>query len=197
MKKKSKFQVVVDSCLLPLAFAREFARRHNPFGHQNRSEFARRKWFGGIRKFAEVNPDLFIGSTPSLRGLERLKELGVNTVLNLRASLDYRESAESLGLRYYAIPLNGKRPPQDEQIAEFLRVIEEPGNSPVFFHCNRARNRTYMLLGLYRISHDGWEAEQAIAEINHFGWRTIPDSVTSFLEYFANGGLKKIRAMNV
>ncbi len=188
------FQSVIDTCLLPLAFVRETVRRHNPLGDKNRSSFARRKWFHGIRKFAHVNHGLYIGSTPSQRGLRRLKEHGIKTILNLRASFDYRDAAESLGLRYYVMPLNGKRPPVDEQIAQFLRVVEDPDNTPVFFHCNRARNRTYMVLSLYRIAHDGWSAGQAIAEINHFGWKTIPDGVLSFIKDFANGGLKRIRS---
>jgi protein tyrosine phosphatase (PTP) superfamily phosphohydrolase (DUF442 family) len=176
-----------------MAFLREVVRRHNPFGHKDRSSFARRRWLRGIRKFAVVNDNIYIGSTPGYRGLHRLKEEGIKTVLNLRASLDYREIAESLGLRYYKIPLNGKRPPAEEQITKFLRVVENSENHPLFFHCNRARNRTYMVLGLYRIAHDGWSSEQAIAEMNHFGWKAVPEDVVAFLENCANGGLERIR----
>jgi protein tyrosine/serine phosphatase len=89
---------------------------------------------------------------------------------------------------------HGKRPPAEEQIEEFLSVVESPENLPAFFHCNRARNRTYIVLGLYRIAHDGWGADQVIAEINYFGWKNIPDQVVSFLTHFANGGLAKIRS---
>jgi protein tyrosine phosphatase (PTP) superfamily phosphohydrolase (DUF442 family) len=194
MRKRLALQAVVDVCLLPLALAREVVRRHNPFGHENRSSFARRRWFGGIRKFALVNPEVCIGSTPTMRGLKRLKKHGVRTIVNLRASYDYRDAAESLGFRYIAIPLNGRRPPAQEQITEFLRVVEATENLPVFFHCNRARNRTYMLLGLYRVARDGWGAGQAVAEMNHFGWKNIPESVVSFIESFANGGLAELRA---
>ena len=194
MNNRSAIQSAVDTCLLPFAFMREFVRRHNPFGHRNRSEFARRKWFGGIRKFAEVNPGIWIGSTPSLRGLKRLKQHGVKTILNLRASLDYRDTAESLGLHYFAIPLNGKRPPANGQISEFLKVVENQDNLPLFFHCNRARNRTYIILGVYRIAHNGWSSEQALAEVNHFGWKNVPKEVVSFFDEIANGGLKKIRS---
>ena len=186
-------QSALDTCLLPLAFVRETLRKHNPFGDKNRSSFARRKWLGGIRKFAEVNPGVYLGSSPSVRALKQLRKYGIKAVVNLRASYDYRDAAETLGLRYFAIPLNGKRPPLEEEIVRFLRLVENQENQPVFFHCNRARNRTYMLLGLYRIAHDGWSADQAIAEMNHFGWRNIPDGVVSFLKSCANGGLKRIR----
>jgi protein tyrosine phosphatase (PTP) superfamily phosphohydrolase (DUF442 family) len=194
MQKRSFVQATLDTCLLPFAFLREAVRRHSPFGHSDRSDFARRTWFRGIRKFARVNGGVFIGSTPTLRGLRRLRSRGVKTIVNLRASFDYRKIAESLGFRYLTIPLNGKRPPEDGEIARFLRVVEDNDNLPLFFHCNRARNRTYMLLGLYRIAHDGWDACKAIAEINHFGWKKVPDDVVSYLESFSNGGLKKVRS---
>ena len=76
----------------------------------------------------------------------------------------------------------------------FLRTVDDKDNLPLFFHCNRARNRTYMLLGLYRIAHDGWDADKAIAEINHFGWKRVPIEVVSFLENMSNGGLKKLHS---
>ena len=194
MTKRPVVQSAVDTCLLPLAFLREVLRRYNPLGHKDRSTFARRRWFRGIRKFALVNPGLYIGSTPTPRGLRRLKQHGVKTIVNLRASLDYRETAEGLGFRYFAIPLNGKRPPAREQIMEFLDVVEAPENQPAFFHCNRARNRTYMLLGLYRIAHEGWGADQAVAEMQHFGWKHVPEEVVTFLKEFANGGHGKLRS---
>ncbi len=194
MQKRSFLQSTIDTCLLPFAFLREAVRRHSPFGHSDRSSFARRKWFGGIRKFARVNGGVYIGSTPTLRGLQRLRSHGVKTIVNLRASFDYRDTAESLGFRYFTIPLNGKRPPEEKQMIRFLHTVENGDNLPLFFHCNRARNRTYMLLGLYRIAHDGWDADKAIAEINHFGWKKVPGDVVSFLENFSNGGLKKLRS---
>jgi len=193
MTKRPVLQSTLDTCLLPLAFIREILRRYNPFGHIERSNFAHRKWLVGIRKFAHVNDGLYIGSTPTIRGLRQLRNYGIKTILNLRASLDYRDTAESLGFRYFAIPLNGKRPPADDQISKFLELVEAPDNTPVFFHCNRAKNRTYMVLGLYRIAHDGWSADQAIAEMNHFGWKKIPDQVVSFIRHLANGGLTNLR----
>jgi protein tyrosine phosphatase (PTP) superfamily phosphohydrolase (DUF442 family) len=192
MNKRRRMQVFVDTCLLPLAFLQNVARLYNPFGPRERSSFARRRWFSGIRKFARVNDGVYIGSTPTLRGLQRLREYGINTVVNLRASLDYRDKAEALGFNYFSIPLNGKRPPDEEQVVEFLRVVQEQSNLPLFFHCNRARNRTYMLLGLYRIAHDGWSADRAISEMNYFGWKNVPDKVTSYFREIANGGSERI-----
>lgn len=192
VSKYPVIQSVVDKCLLPLAFARDALRRYNPFGDRNRSKFARRAWLGGVRKFAQVNHSLYIGSTPSRRGLQHLRKFGIKTLINLRAGLDYRSEAEALGFKYVIIPLNGKRPPAEEQMVEFLKVVKDPENMPAFIHCNRAKNRTFMLLGLYRIAHDGWAADEAVAEMSHFGWKRIPQEVTSFLEDFSNNGLKDL-----
>jgi len=194
MTERSFIQSTLDSCLLPLALARDFVRRYNPFGHKERQNFAKRKWLRGVRKFATVNNGVYIGSTPTIFGLKNLRKQGIKTIVNLRASLDYHDKASELGFNYFMVPLNGKRPPEESQVIKFLKVFQDSDNLPLFFHCNRARNRTYMLLGIYRIAIEGWNSNKAIAEMNHFGYKNIPDNVLSFLEHFSNGGLKKIRA---
>ena len=130
MTDRSFLQSAVDSCLLPLGLAKDYLRRLNPFGHSKRQTFAKRKWLRGIRKFASVNNGVYIGSTPTAFGLKNLKKIGINTIVNLRASLDYNIEATKLGFQYFMIPLNGKRPPEDEQIIKFLTVFKNNENLP-------------------------------------------------------------------
>jgi protein tyrosine/serine phosphatase len=39
----------------------------------------------------------------------------------------------------------------------------------MFRFCNRGSDRTGTIAAVYRISHEGWNAERAIAEAKHYG----------------------------
>jgi protein tyrosine/serine phosphatase len=41
----------------------------------------------------------------------------------------------------------------------------------VFVHCERGSERTGVMIACYRMSTDGWTAEQALTEMEAFGFR--------------------------
>ena len=123
-----------------------------------------------IKNFGKVNDNYFRGSQPSQAQLEALKAMGVKTIIDLRKDwvAGERESASELGLKYFNIPLKPSRPATKEQTEYFLRLVNDPANLPVYVHCKGGRHRTGAMTAVYRITRDGWTAQQAFDEMKKY-----------------------------
>lgn len=127
----------------------------------------------GIRNFLWVDAQVCTGGQPTLTDLVRLKQQGVSAVINLRragepATLGEEAArASQLGLRYFNIPVDPKAP-QDAQVEEFLRLMRDPANRPVFIHCCSG-SRVGAFWMIRRVLVDGWSVAAAEAEANRIG----------------------------
>jgi len=132
----------------------------------------------GISNFAEVSPTLYRGAQPSHEGLETLKNLGVNLIVDLRgsASKDEEATAKKLGMQYVSIPSHCPFP-KDEPFAKFLRVLRENPAKKVFVHCRLGDDRTGMAVASYRMAEEGWSAEEAMKEMKTFGFNTAHHAI--------------------
>ena len=123
-----------------------------------------------IENFGKVNENYYRGSQPDAAGFAELKRLGIKTVIDLRG--DSREEApefaRSAGLQYVNIPLSTRRPATEEQTAYFLKLVNDPANWPVYVHCKGGRHRTGEMTAIYRITNDGWTADQAYQEMKKY-----------------------------
>ena len=125
----------------------------------------------GIPKFGEVSPQLYRGAQPSSEGLEYLAGIGVEIIVNLRPGEHPEEEHEAnrLGMRYVSIPWHCYRP-NDEAMADFLHVLRENPNKKIFVHCELGSDRTGMSIAAYRMSVQGWSADEAMKEMQTFGF---------------------------
>lgn len=128
-----------------------------------------------LPNFHQVNAHVYRGAQPRRGGIQRLAQLGIKTIINLRddderARAEERE-AKAAGLRYFNVPMKGYARPTDEQVERVLSIINAPENQPVFVHCKRGADRTGTIIAAFRISHDGWTSEQAKEEANRYGMR--------------------------
>lgn len=115
-----------------------------------------------IKNFGKVNDNYFRGSQPSQSQMAALKAMGVKTVIDLRRDYvpEARKWATESGLNYINIPLQASKAATKEQTEYFLSLVNDPANAPVYVHCKGGRHRTGALTGVYRITHDGWTAQQ-------------------------------------
>jgi len=72
--------------------------------------------------------------------------------------------------------------PSDDAVAQFLNILRDPANEPVFAHCEGGHDRTGALTAIYRMIHGGWTADRAYAEMKQYGYGG--DIVGSALEEF-------------
>jgi protein tyrosine phosphatase (PTP) superfamily phosphohydrolase (DUF442 family) len=159
----------------------------------------------GIHNAGKVTDVLYRGAQPREVGLSQLKILGITTIVDLRSE-DHdkiaweRKRAESLGMRFVHIPVNGWDPPSDEQIVQFLSIMRDNPGQKVFVHCHFGEDRTSVFIAAYRIVSQKWPAEKAIGEMYFFGFngRWHP-SMKTFVQVFPSRlnsapGLAALRA---
>src|SRR5262249_54530587 len=120
-----------------------------------------------IDNFGRINSNYYRGAQPDGRDYADLAALGVKTVIDLTADGrdDEQEMVQRAGMKFYRIPLITSRRPSDSAVAEFLALVNDPANQPVFVHCQGGRHRTGTMTAVYRITHDGWSADQAYSEM--------------------------------
>lgn len=131
--------------------------------------------YAELPRFQQVNEKLYRSAQPRAGGLARLRELGFNTVLNLRGANEQTRAEETearaLGLNYFNIELPGWGRPQDARVARVLEIITTPENGRVLIHCKDGVDRTGMIVALYRLTYDHWTTQKALAEAERNGMR--------------------------
>jgi protein tyrosine phosphatase (PTP) superfamily phosphohydrolase (DUF442 family) len=124
-----------------------------------------------IDNFGRVDASLYRGAQPEGRDYADLKALGVKTIVNLTsddAQQDEKSMTESAGMSYFQIPMTTHTPPTTAQLSEFLRIVNDPANQPVYVHCVGGRHRTGVMTATYRMTHEGWTADQAFKEMKQY-----------------------------
>lgn len=130
--------------------------------------------FSNIKNFLRINDKICTGGQPTLDDLARLKADGVKAIINLRMASEMNVEEESaktkeLGLRYFHIPFDSANPKPDAA-DEFLKVMADTANRPVFIHCTSA-NRVGAFWMIFRVLKDGWKLEDAEEEAKKVGMR--------------------------
>jgi protein tyrosine/serine phosphatase len=123
-----------------------------------------------IENFGKVNENYYRGSQPNVPEFAWLKARGIKTVIDLRKDsvTSAPEQVRGLGMQYFNIPLKASKPATAAQTDEFLTLVNDPQNWPVYVHCKGGRHRTGALTAIYRITHDGWTADQAYEEMKQY-----------------------------
>jgi tyrosine-protein phosphatase SIW14 len=123
-----------------------------------------------IDNFGRVNDLYYRGSQPSDRDYANLKAFGITTVIDLQADgLPMERSlVEAAGMKFYRIPMTTRVPPTPEQIAQFLALVSDPANQPVYVHCAGGRHRTGVMTAIHRMTQERWTADQAFKEMKQY-----------------------------
>ncbi|MHC4247536.1 MAG: dual specificity protein phosphatase family protein [Planctomycetota bacterium] len=139
----------------------------------------------GLPNLHKVSDALYRGAQPEGKGFAELKALGVKTVVNLRLLHSDRDEMKEAGLKagedfkYVHIRMEAWDADKDE-LVEFLEVLADPANRPVFVHCKHGADRTGTAVATYRIVCQGWTKEDAIDEMRNGGfnfheiWKGLP-----------------------
>jgi uncharacterized protein (TIGR01244 family) len=144
-----------------------------------------------IDNFGKVSDQLYRGAQPDGRDFADLAALGVKTVIDLRDDGEAGEPAlvKRAGMQFVRIPMSGWERPADAAVAQFLTVVNDAANLPVFVHCKVGKHRTGAMVAVYRMTRDSWTASQAYKEMQkyHFDVLLTPHTaLKSFVfDYYA------------
>jgi protein tyrosine/serine phosphatase len=153
--------------------------------------------------FGMLNENYYRGSQPKASQFTDLKKLGVKTIIDLRNDRIAKaaEWAGAAGLKYINIPLTTRRAATEEQTTYFLRLVNDPANWPVFVHCKGGRHRTGEMTAIYRITQDGWTADQAYKEMKKYDFedgffypRPLKKYVFAYYDQFLSNKTAKVPA---
>jgi protein tyrosine/serine phosphatase len=128
-----------------------------------------------IKNFGQMDERFFRGAEPkSIEDIQALKDLGVNTVIDLQAEPNSSERGmvESVGMRYVNIPMVDKAYPKAEWVAAFLKTVDDPATGKFFVHCAGGRHRTGAMGAVYRFEKYGWNFDQVYAEMKQYDFYT-------------------------
>jgi len=141
--------------------------------------------FKELPNFHKVSDSFYRGAQPLSGASKRLAELGVKTIINLRGedelSRQEQKEAEQAGLHYFSVAMPGLSAPSDELVGRVMAIVNNPENQPVFIHCKRGSDRTGTIAAIYRISHDGWTADRAVAEARSHGMSWAEFGMRSYI----------------
>ena len=128
-----------------------------------------------IRNFGKVTDTIYRGALPNREGYRALSEkLGVYRVCSMieTESREDRQRALSAGIREWRhIPFSDRDAPTPDRVREWLdyvRTSDEKG--AIFVHCRGGRHRTGVLVGVYRVTDQGWTKQEALKEVMKHGW---------------------------
>jgi protein tyrosine/serine phosphatase len=125
-----------------------------------------------IANFGCINEKFYRGAQPRPGDYKDLAALGVKTIIDLQqdGERDEQQMAEAAGMKFYRIGLSDKSWPSPEKAAQFIKIVNDPENQPVFIHCHGGRHRAGIMTAIYRMTHDGWDADQAYGEMKQYGF---------------------------
>ncbi len=126
-----------------------------------------------LLNFHIVHPYLFRGGEPSDKGLEILKVKGVTTIIDLRHN-DKAVKAEqiavnNLGMQFINLPMSDKAPTK-EQVKTFIATVEKAKTNQqiVYVHCAHGSDRTGCMVGIWRVTHDGFTYPKTYQEMRKY-----------------------------
>ena len=175
-----------------------------------------------IPNFIKVSDQIYRGGRPSPQGILTLKALGVKTDINLQggdivgqdpatnAFMEWWEpgetseniarektQVESLQIDFISAPLNSILEVDDREDATIDRVLEimnEPSAQPVFIHCEHGKDRTGLVIALYKIKFQRMTVEAAYAEWAEAGHRGLGAYFTGNLDTYFYRKANRIRS---
>jgi len=139
-----------------------------------------------LPNFHQTAPGIWRGAAPTEAGLRQLKAMGIKTIVDLRIAPKTVKKegiyAHSLGFNFINLPM-GSDPPTPKQVSTLLATLKQAPSSPVFVHCQHGADRTGCMIGIYRVTQQGWTYSQAFTEMRKDGfnprWVKLREAVQS------------------
>jgi len=123
-----------------------------------------------IDNFGAINSNYYRGAQPEGQDYAALAGAGVKTVIDLQRDGDQNEKrlVESAGMKFVKIGMTTHVPPTPQQIEQFLNIVNDPANQPVYVHCAGGKHRTGVMTAVYRMTQDNWTSDQAFREMKNY-----------------------------
>lgn len=127
----------------------------------------------GVGNLHKLTDTLYRSEQPTAQGMQNLQQMGIKTVLSLRAFHSDEDEVELTQLHTEHIYIKTWHIEQ-EDVVEFLKIVTDPAKQPVLVHCQHGADRTGTLCAAYRVVVQGWSKDDAIREMTDGGYGFHP-----------------------
>ena len=128
----------------------------------------------GVQNLHKITDNLYRSQQPSEQGMKALiEQLGIKTVINLRAFHSDKKTARGRGLLNEELSVKTWHI-EDEDVIKVLRLLRKQENGPFLIHCQHGADRTGLMSAMYRIIEQGWTKDEAISEMVNGGYGFHP-----------------------
>lgn len=116
-----------------------------------------------VPNFQIVSPQYLRGGQPDQEGLDWLASQGVKTQVDLRGSDSDNawDPPSNYPMQVIHVPVEDFKTPTFQQVEDFIKVVNEPANQPVYVHCKAGVGRTGVMTACWRIS-QGMTADESL-----------------------------------
>ncbi len=152
----------------------------------------------GVPNLHKVSEDLYRSAQPTAIGMTNLKQMGIETVVNLRSFHSDRDEIGNTGLGYEHIYMKAWHP-EKKEVVRFLQIVTNPKRTPALIHCLHGADRTGTMCALYRIAVQGWTKEEAIREMTEggFNFHAVFDNLPDWIQELDVESIKKDAGIKV
>jgi protein tyrosine/serine phosphatase len=138
----------------------------------------------GIENLHRITPTLYRSAQPHPEAAMALRELGVKTMVSLRAFNADDEAFRDAGIRLVRVPINTWHIRDRHVLRALAEVLAAEREGPVLLHCLHGADRTGVVSALYRMAVLGWDKESARQEmlLGGYGYHTMWRNIPSYLD---------------
>lgn len=139
-----------------------------------------------VRRFVKINDNLYRGSQPSVKDVVNLHKIfNIKKIVSLDESAGERINriCKLLNIEHIVIPINRtKIEPLVKLLSyDLYNLLME--NGPTFVHCIEGKDRTGMVIAMFKCKYMDWSFKEAIEEARSLGFGIgLDPSVTKTYE---------------
>ena len=133
----------------------------------------------------QVAPNFYRSEQMSTNDIVLIHQLGIKTVVSLRAFHDDDEIFRNTDIMTKRIPMYTWHVKDKEVIAALNAIHEAENQGPILLHCQHGADRTGMISAMYRMVYQGWDKEKAIQELmdGGYGYHAMWKNILKYLEH--------------
>lgn len=129
-----------------------------------------------LPNFHEVHPYLYRSGEPTEAGLRTARDkYNIKTIIDLRGNKKYVDAekawAKEMGINYINLPMTNK-PPTKQQVTTMMKAIRDARDKKtpgaVLVHCAHGSDRTGCMIGIWRVTEDNYDYDQAYKEMRKY-----------------------------
>ncbi len=130
-----------------------------------------------IPKFEQVTDVISRGGRPSTRAdIQWLARNGYKLIINVENTMSAVKQeqawAKQVGIAEVSFPMTWLEAPTDQQIDGILKILADESRGPIYIHCTHGEDRTGLVIGLYRVLVQKWDAHKSYDEMIAMGFHT-------------------------